>query len=450
MPILIMTMMTAYAVDNRKVDMRFGAGVSAAVIAAFGLIAIIPTQKDGKITFFGLPVYPEAFWGCLFVSLACAAALIGLVFFMRRDKAYYQRFLFWTISATGVCMAVIIGYGVSMGPYPEQYIPEAIFGEENITLPEDSEETFYRIDLSENYDNYAMSWGMPSMRAFQSVVPSSIMEFYPTVGVTRNVASRAEPEKYGLRGLFSVKYYFNKHAVDSDPEHEFSIPGFEFYDNQNGFDIYENKYFVPMGFTYDYYISEEKYLSQNKSYNDRLLMKALVLTDTQIREYGSLLEEIPSDEMTKLSKEDYLEDCQERAASASTSFEEDTRGFSAEITLDESNLVFFSVPYEKGFTATVDGEPAKLEIVNVGFMAVRVPAGTHEIRFNYMTPGLKAGFALSGVGILLLAGYLFIFRKQKPIHAIRYDYETENEIEAKNAYEQNLIHRIRSHHTKGQ
>ena len=41
------------------------------------------------------------------------------------------------------------------------------------------ENQYFRIDISENYDNYPMFWGYSSMRAFQSIVPGSIMEFYP-------------------------------------------------------------------------------------------------------------------------------------------------------------------------------------------------------------------------------------------------------------------------------
>ena len=451
MPILVMAMMSAYAMDDPRTDMRFGAVLSAAMPVIFALVACLPTKQEDSTVFFKLPAYPEAFWGSVFITLACAATLIGLVFFMRRDKDYYRRWLFASISACGVCMAVIVGYGVSIGPYPEPYINEGIWGRESITLPEDTNDTapeddiFFRIDLSENYDNYAMSWGLPSMRAFQSVVPASIMEFYPTVGESRDVASRANVSKYGLRGLFSVKYYFDKQAENEEDKKEFDMPGFELYDSQNGFDIYENKYFVPMGFTYDYYISQDKYEGLNKSYNDRVLMKAIVLSKEQVDRYGDLLEELPAAEQGKVSEQAYLEDAQARAATAAASFKEDTRGFTATITLEKQNLVFFSVPYDKGFTATVDGQNALLEKVNVGFMAVLVPAGTHEIRFDYTPEGLHLGFALSGAGAVLLAVYLFLFRKDKARRNPVYEYTTEGYIPAKDAYEQNRILTILSH-----
>ena len=70
------------------------------------------------------------------------------------------------------------------------------------------------------------------------------------------------------------------------------------------------------------------------------------------------------------------------------------------------------MPYEDGWSATVNGQEAVIEKVNVGFMAVRVPAGqTSEIRFQYETPGLKIGIVISIAALLLFIGYLLLCRR---------------------------------------
>ena len=43
--------------------------------------------------------------------------------------------------------------------------------------------------------------------------------------------------------------------------------------------------------------------------------------------------------------------------------------------------------------------------MSVGFMAVKVPAGESDIRFEYRTPGLGEGIALSGAAAVLLVLY---------------------------------------------
>ena len=75
---------------------------------------------------------------------------------------------------------------------------------------------------------------------------------------------------------------------------------------------------------------------------------------------------------------------------------------------EESTLVFFSVPYDDGFTATVNGQSTQIEKVDNGLMAIRVPAGHAEISFVYETPGLVTGIKLSLTGIALYAVYLLV------------------------------------------
>ena len=92
-------------------------------------------------------------------------------------------------------------------------------------------------------------------------------------------------------------------------------------------------------------------------------------------------------------------------------FTYDSYGFTAHYTSDKERLVFFSVPYESGWTATVNGEPVDIENVNIGFMAVKVPAGTSEIQFHYQTPGLKLGAIVTGCAVPLLVAYVLIMKK---------------------------------------
>ncbi len=85
-------------------------------------------------------------------------------------------------------------------------------------------------------------------------------------------------------------------------------------------------------------------------------MRALVLSSEQIEKYGSWMQPV-SDSNVSMTEEEYLQECSNRAASACDSFQYDSSGFTATISLDSPNLVFFSVPYDEGWTATVNGRP---------------------------------------------------------------------------------------------
>ena len=101
-------------------------------------------------------------------------------------------------------------------------------------------------------------------------------------------------------------------------------------------------------------------------------------------------------------------DAEELNSTAATGFTTDNRGFSCTVVRDKKSLVFFSVPYDEGWSATVDGKRAEIEKVNVGFMAVVVEPGTSVIRFDYTTPGLDAGIYITLVSIIVFLIYFII------------------------------------------
>ena len=90
-----------------------------------------------------------------------------------------------------------------------------------------------------------------------------------------------------------------------------------------------------------------------------------------------------------------------------------TNGLSAsmEVADDKPHLAVFTVAYSKGWSATVDGQPAELLNVDTAFMGVKVEGeGRHVIELSYITPGVVEGIYLTVVGLLMLAG-IIAFRR---------------------------------------
>lgn len=443
MPILIMAMMTAYALDNTEIDWKNGIRTCAVMLIVFAVIFCLPTQNEEEETeFFAFANIPQYF--CVVMAM-CILCLIGCYYICAlraQKKPFLQKAVLLTALASAVCTGTIVYFGKYIGTDADKYIATAIQGEENISISyENDEADYFRVDISENYDNYPMFWGLSSMRTFHSTVSVSIMEFYDSIGITRDVASRAEPKNYTLRGLFSVKYYFER-IEDIDEENPFDIPGFTYLKSENGFHIYENEYFIPMGFTYDTYVTEEMLTGRTDATRERLLIHSLVLSEEQAENYKDII--VPADSKSlSLSEEQYLKVCEAHAEEACEEFEYDSYHFAGKITLTRPKLVFFSVPYDKGWTATVNGEPVAVENVSNGFMAVRCETGENEIVFSYETPGLKAGMLIALGGILLLAVYLafskslFISGTIKHTHS--YDYSPAVGVRAARAYTQGLI-----------
>jgi hypothetical protein len=91
-------------------------------------------------------------------------------------------------------------------------------------------------------------------------------------------------------------------------------------------------------------------------------------------------------------------------AALSSGFKWNRVGFSCEINTAAETFAFFSVPHEKGWSAYVNGEKAKLLDV-CGLMAVRIPEGGGVIRFVYRTPGFRLGLAVSAAAWLVWIFY---------------------------------------------
>ena len=138
-----------------------------------------------------------------------------------------------------------------------------------------------------------------------------------------------------------------------------------------------------MGFTYDYYVTEEQLDDRTTQDACALLVRALALSEEDAARYGQYLDPLPADEMLDFSYQRYQQDIADRRASACSDFVMTNSGFSAEIYLEKPNLVFFAVPYDDGFTACVGGQEAEILRVDNGLMAVLCPAGWSSIDFVY-------------------------------------------------------------------
>ena len=91
----------------------------------------------------------------------------------------------------------------------------------------------------------------------------------------------------------------------------------------------------------------------------------------------------------------------------------DTNRINADVELKDDRILCFSIPYEKGWTACVDGEEVPILRADTMYMALPLTAGRHEIVLNYETWGLKKGLFISFFGLLGLIAAGLVFRRKK-------------------------------------
>ena len=123
----------------------------------------------------------------------------------------------------------------------------------------------------------------------------------------------------------------------------------------------------------------------------------------QPRETGTLSFE--SLKVLALPMKDYPAMVSVLKANAMRDIEVGTNRVSGRVQARRDALLFLSIPYSSGWSATLDGEPVDIVRANTGFTGVPVPAGDHAVELTYVTPGLRAGLLLAGVTLLGLAAY---------------------------------------------
>ena len=410
MPILMICLATVLALEKPEIDLRRGQRWTAVITIGFILaIGLTPVRENDQ---WSLGLFDNAARYAIVSIIAVACLILTNLLLTRFREEGEHRFLRVTAAVTSaiilVCGMTFLTIGKVMNsPTGEWIVEHAIEGKDRLQLPDDE---FARSDFYEAMDNMGMYWQLPNIQAFHSIVPVSIMEFYPEVGVKRDVSSKPSTEYYQLRSLLSVKWLF----IEEGNEEQSPMPGYTYVDTQNGFNIYENENFLPMGFAYDGYISREDFNDATTSTRVKMLLKGIVLEEEDAKANSDILPKLDPD-VEDYSYDGYVADVEDLRRQSTSEFQKDNRGFTAKIDLDHENLVFFSVPYEQGWSATVNGEPAEIIRVNLGFMAVRCPQGESEIRFNYMTPGLIPGLILTAAGILMLLCYLALFGVRRMI-----------------------------------
>ncbi len=410
MPILVMCAASVQALENEGIDPAKGVRPTVAVLLAFCVFAFLPVEEDGEWSL-GVIEYPEKFWLNLGLALL-GVAVFWLVWVQYRRRPLLARRLTAAVLAFGCLYSIT---HISIGKFA-QWSNDAGWRtqqyEDARALAEKLPEGAYRIDDYECYDNVGLWMGKSCLQFFNSTVAPSIMEFYPQFGVKRDVRSEPGEEDYALRGLLAVKYTVTPVADAAEFEKE-AGDDWAYWGAEGSLAVYENKYALPMAYGYEYYVTEEQFEGVPENQRANLLLRAMVLSEEQIEAWGGLLQPLPEDLLGGFSKEAYHQDVVDRQIQGAAQVSLDSCGLSARFNLQEETVVLLAVPWDPGFTVTVNGEETPVEKVDGGLCAVRIPAGEADLRLDHFTFGLGQSLAAAGVSVALFAGYLVWHRRRR-------------------------------------
>lgn len=74
-------------------------------------------------------------------------------------------------------------------------------------------------------------------------------------------------------------------------------------------------------------------------------------------------------------------------------------------------MAIYTIPYDDGWTTTINGKKADIEKVDNGFIAIKINKGKNKIKFKYFPKGLKEGLMISGVSLIIYIIYVILYMK---------------------------------------
>ena len=79
-----------------------------------------------------------------------------------------------------------------------------------------------------------------------------------------------------------------------------------------------------------------------------------------------------------------------------------------DIQLATPKILFFSIPFDEGWKATVNGADSKLYRINAGLMGLNIPAGNNTVEIKFEPRLMKKGMWVSILALLVFVGLLLM------------------------------------------
>lgn len=415
---LMLALCTAIAIEKHISYFKAATKLNIKILICFSIIGFLPRMAENrKVVFFMLPKYPAMFW--INFTIAILGVILTTIFIANQktisttntEIIYKRSVLVFCIFTIFYSLTQLTWGKIAFGKEAkENIVQNGLNAKFNFNV---EDKDFYRIEVlpEEKSDNLNMFWKMPSVQAFQSTVPASIMNFYISLGIKRDVSSKIPMEGHNfLRDFLSVKYILVSNKYENETKNK--LPKrFEFLKEENNFKIYKNKSFLKMGLFVDSYISKQEFSKLDTKLKEKILLRTAVLSNNQIEKYKNILYPISGAQINQI-REEHI-NFNALLGNTAKNFKPNSYGFEAKINTKKDGLVLFTVPFENGFKAKVNGKPATIEEVDSGIMAVKCAAGENNIKFSYSTPGLKIAIIISITGIFIYCAYIYLNHKIK-------------------------------------
>jgi uncharacterized membrane protein YfhO len=206
-----------------------------------------------------------------------------------------------------------------------------------------------------------------------------------------------------LHFFSSVKYDFTKQSNS-----QLLQLGYDSITQIGDVKILKNRYSLPLGFTYTKYIPLKQYQKLTELQKQLTLLKAFVVEESDLAKLKSFSEFNLQDTTKNYSWDELEADVVARKADTLKMTSFTNNKIKGIIELKENKLLFFSIPFDKGWHCLIDGKQTEPILSNIGFCGIELMPGRHNIELFYEPPFFKVSFIATLVGLLLYMLVIFI------------------------------------------
>jgi uncharacterized membrane protein YfhO len=163
--------------------------------------------------------------------------------------------------------------------------------------------------------------------------------------------------------------------------------------------ILQNRYFLPLGYTYDKFVRLNNF--QKLAPQDRwiIINKACVIDDGSCTVEG-IPEFCLPNKRENYSLNEFAVDITALKRDTLTITRQTQNNVGGIISTDRTKMLFFSIPFDKGWSAIVDGRRVKPVLANLGFTGLLLEKGAHHIDLTFRPRYFDLGATVSAVAIV--------------------------------------------------
>ena len=244
--------------------------------------------------------------------------------------------------------------------------------------------SFYRIYLDFGELNTGLYYGIPVTKTYDSVYEYDNRDFLNYIRTYPDIDWNFDINDPALFERLNVKYAIVGPGVDES-----------IYFGQKLDTLISSEFKV-------FQVSETAFMmrTENKFVNSKTLE---FMSENDQDYYLYEITNMLSEKCVVLENESYYnEKYQDNTIQYANPVSWDNNTMIFDLELKEDSFLYFSIPNDMGWIVYENGRQLSKINVNGGFIGIEVSRGSHHLEFIYIVPGLKLGYLITSIGLLLL------------------------------------------------